>query len=821
MDAKTREQSDAPQPAAGFVQRLKALAGRPRAWARSAVAGRLRIAILVSAVLAVTGAGATTTWLLRDRRPVEPPATLAMALAALDGNNFAQARRLAEKLQRQGNLATEEWGGPDFVLGLVAVRDADAAMDTEKPAQYRAAAQLLQTAYDRGFPEGRQAEGLYLLGKSLCSSGAFAAGRPFLQAALRAGSPHAGQLHRLLAEAWLAEATPAPDKALAEIQKYLAAAGLTAAERDAGLLQRAQILFRLGRTADCAAALNKISPDPALRGEIAVLRGRMLYREAKSLPADAAAGSADRRQARQKYQAAIEAFRLAQGLDTVGNRATYQAMYLTGLCLAELGDSRAALKQLARTSKLATTASAEGVAAALAEAELARRTGSDALALAAYRRVLASIGAPEELHNPWFSLPEVRADLLAAGQDYQAAGKFDVAFALCRALHPLFPKTRALEMTANVLRTWGQNLLEQAEGLPADRAELLRRQGRYQLRRAGSVYAELARLQITAREYPELLWNSAAACLQGRDYRGAVRTLKTYLQNEARQRHAQALADLAEALLALDQWDESLDACRRCIAQHPRDVAAYRARLLAAQAAGAKGDMKQAEAFLQENLSGEHLTPASKEWRDSLFALGELLHGQGRYGEAVRRLEEAAVRYPDAPQALQAQYLVADAAQRSARAMLPGSTRRCRPWRGPRGPPGRPASWKKPSPSTARFRTRWPAARSATCRRWRGPSSATAASPWAKCAWAWSAYEQALQAYTAAAHRYPNRPEVLDAYVQISAVYRRLERPAEARTSLEQARAALRRFPGDVRFQSTTNYDRQQWGQVLDWMCSL
>jgi TolA-binding protein len=363
--------------------------------------------------------------------------------------------------------------------------------------------------------------------------------------------------------------------------------------------------------------------------------------------------------------------------------------------------------------------------------------------------------------------------------------------------------------------------LEQAENLPADRAELLRRQGRYQLRRAGSVYAELARLQITARQYPELLWNSAAACLQGRDYTGAVRMLKTYLQNEARQRHPQALADLAEALLALDQWDEALEACQRCIAQHPRDVAAYRARLLAAQAAGAKGDIKQAEAFLLENLSGEHLTPASKEWRDSLFALGELLHGQGRYGEAIRRLEEAAVRYPDAPQALQAHYLIADAAQRSARAVQAGLNQEVSAVARAEGAAEKArllekalAEYRAIQDSLARREERdLPPLGRAILRNSRFAVG--------EVCLGLERYEQALQAYASAAHRYPNRPEVLDAYVQISNVYRRLERPAEARTSLEQARAALRRFPGDVRFETTTNYDRRQWGQILDWMCSL
>ena len=69
---------------------------------------------------------------------------------------------------------------------------------------------------------------------------------------------------------------------------------------------------------------------------------------------------------------------------------------------------------------------------------------------------------------------------------------------------------------------------------------------------------------------------------------------------------------------------------------------------------------------MQDNLSGEQLTPASKEWRDSLFALGDLLHVAARDAEAIPRLEEALERYPDAPQAIGARYLLADSSRRLA-----------------------------------------------------------------------------------------------------------------------------------------------------------
>jgi tetratricopeptide (TPR) repeat protein len=82
-------------------------------------------------------------------------------------------------------------------------------------------------------------------------------------------------------------------------------------------------------------------------------------------------------------------------------------------------------------------------------------------------------------------------------------------------------------------------------------------------------------------------------------------------------------------------------------------------------------------------------------------------------------------------------------------------------------------------------------------------------------------YPEALRAYQSAANHYTTAPEVLDAYLQIANVYRRMDRPAEARTSLEQARLALRRIPPDAPFEQTTNYNRKQWDDLLNRLCSL
>ena len=97
----------------------------------------------------------------------------------------------------------------------------------------------------------------------------------------------------------------------------------------------------------------------------------------------------------------------------------------------------------------------------------------------------------------------------------------------------------------------------------------------------------------------------------------------------------------------------------QCIDMYPRDVAVYQARLECVRAYIRQNRVKEAEELLLKNLTGDSLGPRSPEWRDSLFALGQLLHDTGRYEQAIAKLEEAVIRYPDAPQALMARYTIA------------------------------------------------------------------------------------------------------------------------------------------------------------------
>ncbi len=806
------------QPTVG--QRLKSLAGAGRAMLDRATASRLRAGLLIGACL-VSLAGVVLGWLvIVSGGPLGEPVTLETVLEALDKRSYADARELAEKLQAQETLSMEELGGPVFALGAAAAYEADETWSKDSANYYLAAARYLEEARDRGFPPGRRAEGLYLLGRSLYLSGQIAASRPILLEALKVNRQKKTEIHRLLAGAYLGDANPQLEKALAENALYLADRKLPRKVRHQGLLQRAQILLRLGKIPECLAALDEIPADAKNRAEAIIMRGRVLMHEARALKNKPDATAEDELRALDKYNQAIKILRLAQGRDTLSTQATRKSLYLIGNCFLELGDDRATLGQFAQIYNLYPD-TPEALAASFREAELSRRLGRHKNALACYRRVLGAVTDPEDFSNPWLTLDQLRSDMLTAYEHYLDTQNFEIGLQLAGLFYPLFSRARALELTAEAYRTWGETLLARAAELPPDKADDARSRGRKQLRHAGRVYSRLAELQVTTRQYPDQLWNAANAYLRGQDYRNTVRLLQQYVKNESR-RHPRALVNLGQAMLSLGQIDEALEAFEQCVEFHSSDAAAFRARLLASRAYLEKGELAQAETLLRQNLSEQYLTPASSEWRDSLFALGELLHVQGRYAEAIRRLEEAVERYPDSPQSLAAQYLIADSYRQSAEVAreklkkeLQGTTQ--------------VAYSRQIDEFFIKALTRYRQIRETLSRRRETSQLAPLEKAMLRNCYfavgdvlfALRQYEAAVEAYRTATNRYQNHPEVLEAYVRMAGAYRRLSKPLEARATLEQAKMMLDRMKTAAQFQETTNYTPSQWSERLDWLSSL
>ena len=792
------------------------LVGRARRATAWAAANRVKAGLMAGATL-VSAGGVVVLWLAlaatggNSARSV----TLETALAALDRGDYAVAQELAETLRKQKTLPPDEFGGPVFVLGAAAAYDARQVWTKQRPSRYLLAARYLEEARDRGFPPGRKAEGLFLLGESLYRSGQIPACRPVLKEALPLSRTRKSQIHDLLAAAYLEDANPKLPEALEHNTRYLSDRLLSRAQRERGLLRQAQILLRVGRLAECRKTLKEISPDAGNHAGAIVVEGRLLMQEAQDLTAGPDVPEEARLQARRRYEEAIKVLRAARGQDTLSTQATRKAQYLIGVCLLETDDFRAALAQFDRI-RVIYPATPEAMAAGFRQAEMARRMGRDAEALAGYRRALATVADPNSYSNPWISLDELQTESLAAYEHYMKTGSFAVALQLVQQFYPLFSRVKKTQWTAETCRTWGHALLAKSDQLAPDESELMRRQGRAQLRRAGRAYEELANLETTTRRYTDHLWSSAENYLAGHDYQDAVKVLKEYLKNETRRRHSRALVNLGEALLALDRVDDALAALRDCVDFHPTDAAAFRARLLASRAYLEKGDVVKAEDLLQDNLDGT-LSPSSKEWRESLFAMGRLLYINGQYDKAVARLGEAVQRYPAAPETLEARYLIADSHRRGAEALqekLESS----------QVPNARQVRTRQICESLEKALTQYKKIQETLGQR-QQISTLTALersilrnSNFAAgdVQFDLGRYQEAVQTYTTAAYRYQSDPAVLLAYLQIAHAQQRMNKPADARNTLKQAKVVLSRIKLDTPFDTYTPYSRKEWEQLLD-----
>ena len=406
--------------------------------------------------------------------------------------------------------------------------------------------------------------------------------------------------------------------------------------------------------------------------------------------------------------------------------------------------------------------------------------------------------------------------MLTAYRRLIAGRRFESALELLEGFRPMFSHVEAVKLQAQTNRDWADLLEREAELSKLPESRRLRQQAARQYRHAGMAYLELARLRLSAREYPEDIWNSADNLLRGRDYPQAIRMLREYLKIELRQRRPQALVSLGRATLTVGQIEESIAAFQEVMDYHADDAALFEARYWCGKAYQEKGDLEKAEELLRLNLTGDTLTPASSEWRDSLFELGRLLNGVGNYQEAIGYLNEAIARYPQSPQAIEAQYLVAESYREAAR--LPQERLQSAEIESVRAAQNKQAQ-ELLDGALSNYKT---VLEILNRREEESPLSEHEAAMLRNCYFAIGSvmfdlnqFPESIKAYSNASTRYQNEPLVLEAFVQIANCYRRLGKSLEARGALEQAKVVWKRLPAREDYTKTTNYSRDDWQTLL------
>ncbi len=823
-------------------------------------------AVVLEVMLGVVGLG----WALRLVVPDAPKARrdsgamLAEALSALDNHDWNAARQVAADLRLTSDLPPEYAGGPAYVLGAVMATEAtETNQPRERTIRHLLATRYLEEAQQSGFPPGREGDGNYLLGKSLHDAGNFARSLLPLHTALKLNASRRTDILGLLTNAYLRDSQPQLEKAAEYNREYLAEASLGEDERTAAMLRQGEILFHLGDRTHSSEILQALPEASPHWPSSLVLRGRLLMREGGDLVAklqdDAATVSA-----LTNYAAARELFTLAQASNPTDADVTRPAQYLTGLsyrksahlrptAAEEAIDLRAALEQFGRVRRTHMD-TPEGLSASLEEAEIQSLLGATDEALKAYRRTLRSVADLNPYYNPWLSMEQLQARINAAYTKFLDAGQFDAATQLAAGMTTALPAAHALRLQAEAREAAALAMIAQAATLPRTEAQSQLLAARAEHRQAGTLFARLAKLRFATRQYPDDLWSSAENYAKGQDYVRAVRKYTEFLDIQSRAGRPPALVALGESQLALHQPQEALRWFTECIEIHPRDPHSFRARVSAARAWRELGDTIRARELLAENLEHEALTPRSIEWRDSLMELGEILYTEGleretqsrlqgvtsespatrktaikqlelaqtAFHEAIQRLSEAVERDPNSASAIEARYHIAESFRHSAK--LPARKLDDVTIDTTRKKLGEELQYELRH-AEAGYRELIDLL---NARQEETELSNVESRILRNCYFAradtlfdMQRYEDALQAYSDATNRYQHEPESLEAFVQMANCHRRLNRSADARGTLEQAKVILNRMRPNAEFLQTTRYDREEWGKILNWLSSL
>ena len=484
----------------GLVAQLRtALAARLPKWSQ-----RTKLTVLIVALLIAAHGVALVVWLPKFLAPAPKYRfNLSLALAALDRHSLAEARHIATLLQQENALDGSERGGPAFILGAVAGDEAELVPPSERAAAYLTAAKLLEDARQRGFPPNRQAQGLFLLGKSRFLAGDFAGSRTPLEEAVHADPKLAQQTNELLASAYAQGADPDFAKARQFSERCLADSSLSPEDRFRAQLLNAQILAKLSDLAGCQAALAQIPPQSDSYPAAAELEAELLMREARALLERAGNKSEAGSEANAKYLQAIEKLKLVQSSGKITTAVDLRAKYLTGMCWLESENFPAAQEQFERLL-VASAGADEATAAAFQTANLLCRQGRNDEALAMYRRVIKAIGDPLGYHNDLLPITEVRKQLLAAYEQLLNQSHVDDAMQLSRLLHPLFPAERELELSGELFRSAANSYLSRVGTANPESAKLFRAKARLNFRLAGLAFSKLAELHTTAQITPTI-----------------------------------------------------------------------------------------------------------------------------------------------------------------------------------------------------------------------------------------------------------------------------------------------------------------------------
>jgi tetratricopeptide (TPR) repeat protein len=501
-----------------------------------------------------------------------------------------------------------------------------------------------------------------------------------------------------------------------------------------------------------------------------------------------------------------------------------RAAILLGKILAAQGElvEAAALYKEAATGQVGTTIWA---AARLGRAEVAVRRGTLASEemLGDYQYVIKAVTDDQ---IPVGKKPEmigremVRVSLLEAYQRAWDAGKMKEALTFLtlegqvegQESSPLPETVLRLAMTKE---RRGIEMVAEAEKTEESKKAKALAAGRAMLADAARDYLTHSKMTTLADEQSgNSLWKAAGLLdTAGETMEAAAIYERFTIQRPRDARVPDGLLALGRLYESAGMTEKALGTYERNIKENPSTPAAYtsvvyQARCYATLSGkSTKAEEKQA---LMEKAEGALLSlvqdnttllPTAREFRESLLALGDLYYANGRWADAVLRLDEVLARYPNDPAAPRVTFMLAEAYRKSAAEIAEALTKPAVERRGDLERLRGERLLAAVGYYTREIGLLDAEAGATTKRKLTALEEGYVRASYlnrAECLFLRGEYEYAVKSYDVAAGRYSEEVTAVQAYVQIVNAYLALKQPAMANAAAERGQQILARVPEEA-----------------------
>ncbi len=770
------------------------------------------------------------------------------ALKLLDQGRWDLADRIARDLSAGEQITPERNPVYRFVRGAAGVLRTEGKMELAGSRKILwDSIDDLAEAHKLGFPIGYKGKGAYFLGYCYFHTFDWDKAIQVLPEAIDAWPQRRSDAYEMLVQASLKKQPAAIEEAKQQLAKWSSIAGMSDSENNRARLLQAHVATVENDWPECERILKTIPAESQESFEAIVMQGFNSFNQADHI-AQSSSATAD-----ENFQQAIERLQSAVSNPDTPAHLRRQATFLIGRALRQLKRLDEALS-LFSTARQLNPHSPEAIAAAVEEAEIEIIKGKYQNATEIGRHISVNVGDLKLYDQRWMPITELRSRLLELGRQLQAAKNFELTIRLCGYIAAVLPKPDLVRLEAETYEQWADELnsfaTNQTETTASQQGQGVSAQARSKYSLAGRQFHELATLELTSPQYPELIWQAIECYRKAEQPDTANQLLPEYLLSEKDSERPRGYLALAENLLNSARYSEALPHLRKCLDDHAGHPSIYEARLLTSRVYNELDRIDEASDLLLSNLYDGNLHPESAIWRDSLFELGFTLCRQGerlcmeahtmnsnqaaekldklKRGHdvllsATKRQDEAVNRYGEDPRSASTLYSMGNAFSQAATypkemlvlmPQLSDSEKRALHQQQRILLDSALNSYVKLRENLIRSQEQAelsPTSLSLLRNGFFGEADTL---------FELKRYEEAIQAYRNVGNRFMNQPESLEALVQISQCYRQLGQPEQAKRILTQAEQVLGRIPAeqDPRFAQVTRSTRDQWPGLLGWL---